>query len=324
MHTLYYRLPDFESLSRGLQSVFGGNGTVGGRTVVLERRMSSYTATFPNEIVTCRMADGSERQLFCKYGGRHPDNVHGEQGGVAYETEVYRHVLQPLGAVRPACYGSYAIGISGCVGLVLEYLAGGVQAQDAPSQPVAMRLTARQIGEFHRLGRAFRPQHDMTIRVYDEDYYLNWARRTACFAGHLHQRYPWLADICRRYERLIDQFVAQPHVVIHGDLYADNALFRDGQIHLVDWGWAALAAGEIDLASLIERRPDDIARACAYEYAQARWPEGPPPDFAQTLDAARLYLQFRWLGNRGERTVDGRNAWRFDQLRATAERLGLV
>ena len=65
----------------------------------------------------------------------------------------------------------------------------------------------------------------------------------------------------------------------------------------MDWESAAIGAGEIDLASLTDGWPTEIAESCEREYAAARWPQGPPPEFAERLALAKLYWGLRWLGN---------------------------
>jgi thiamine kinase-like enzyme len=101
-------------------------------------------------------------------------------------------------------------------------------------------------------------------------------------------------------------------------------LVRGGQVYPVDWESAAIAAGEIDLASLTEKWPADIVRQLERDYQQARWPAGAPASFAQTLAAARLYLHLRWLGDRPSWTSGERESWRFDHLRSAGEQLGLI
>jgi hypothetical protein len=82
--------------------------------------------------------------------------------------------------------------------------------------------------------------------------------------------------------------------------------------------------GEIDLAALSERWPEDVVRGWELQYQEARWPGGAPADFDRTLAAARLYLQFRWLGEPPGATAAADNLWRFEELRRAGERLGLI
>ena len=64
-----------------------------------------------------------------------------------------------------------------------------------------------------------------------------------------------------------------------------------------DWESAALAAGEIDLASLTWGWEDDVASLCEQQYCLVRWPDGTPDDFALRLTAARVSGTSGWLGD---------------------------
>jgi thiamine kinase-like enzyme len=103
-----------------------------------------------------------------------------------------------------------------------------------------------------------------------------------------------------------------------------NILYRRGTVYPVDWESAAIGAGEIDLATLTEGWPEKVVEQCEMRYQQVRWPEGPHADFRQTLNAARLYLPFRWLGDRPEWT-DHESAQRsIQRLRSLGEQLGII
>ena len=112
-----------------------------------------------------------------------------------------------------------------------------------------------------------------------------------------------------------------PPTVVHGEFYPENILVREGAIYPIDWESTALAAGEIDLASLTEGWSEDVARDCEEQYRQVRWPGGPPDGFYRRLWTARLYLQFRWLGDHPETDV---SEWRLEALLVAGQRLGLL
>jgi thiamine kinase-like enzyme len=183
-------------------------------------------------------------------------------------------------------------------------------------------LAARWIGQFHaatetRLQKANLP----FLRTYDAAYYLGWSQRTLHYAGGLRQRFPWLEPLCERFKEAVTTLLIAPPTVIHGEYYPKNILYREGKIYPIDWESAAIAAGEIDLASLVEGWPEEIAHQCRLQYRQARWPAGAPGDIERTLCAAQMYLHFRWLGDRPETAT---NEWRLEQLHAIGKRLELV
>jgi hypothetical protein len=309
-------LPDAAALTSGLSAAFGGP------VVVFTRERNVMASTFPSEVVTCRLADGSDRRVFCKYGARHIRHRHGHRGGVTYEAWVYRDLLHPARVPVPAYYGSHTDPATGDVWLFLEYLADGVRVNKSP-HPAAMTLAAGWLGRFHRVfeGRAV-----PGLNVYDADYYGGWARRTAEFAGAWRGRFPWIDALCERFAREVTAELCQlPVTVIHGELYPCNVLLTDGVVRTIDWESAAVAPGEVDLASLTECWPAQVAEECEQAYRASRWPDGAAPtDLDRRLAMARLYWGFRWLGWLPERTAGEKSGWYFQQLHAAGERLGLL
>ena len=160
--------------------------------------------------------------------------------------------------------------------------------------------------------------------AHDADYYCGWARRTLEFARDAGRHASWLARLCDQADELADCLLAAPRTVAHGEFYAENILVHDRRIAPVDWETAAVAAGEIDLASLTEGWPAAIVHRCEDEYRRARWPSGPPHDFERTLAAARIHWSLRWLGDRPEWHDHEGLRWRFPILRRLAETAGLI
>jgi thiamine kinase-like enzyme len=185
-------------------------------------------------------------------------------------------------------------------------------------------VAARWIGRFHAVTEARLSSTPLPfLNTYDAAYYQGWVRRTALFAEPMRPRLPWLMPLCEHSQEAIALLLAPPVTIIHGEYYPKNVLYREGIVYPVDWESAAIAAGEIDLACLTDRWPADTVRECQRAYQQARWPHGMPADFAQRLSAARLYMHFRWLGDRPEWTTD-QQYWRFEHLRSVGEQLGLI
>src|SRR5690242_18257539 len=103
-------LPDLPDLTGALADLLAAEGYAGRCVTVVERGPNGYQATFPSEIVRCRLGDDRELRLFCKYAGGPGDPGHGHRGGVAYEAQVYRDVLRPLRAPTARCFGAVADG----------------------------------------------------------------------------------------------------------------------------------------------------------------------------------------------------------------------
>lgn len=312
--------PDLQTLTAVLRSLLIENGPCKGELSIVHREPTCQ-GTFPKEVVTCSLGDGREFRLFCKYEMGCNHNAFGHRGGVAHEATVYQELLHPLALSTPWLYGVYEDASSGQVWLVLDFLERSVRVKKS-LDPEAMGLAARWLGQFQALCQKRMQTTSMPfLKRYDVDYYLGWARRTLQFLGRHQQPMSWLQKLCTRFHEAVTTLLSVPPTVIHGEYYPKNILYRDGTIYPVDWESTALAAGEIDLASLTEAWPEAIVRECAVQYQAARWPDDPPDDFERRLGAARLYLHFRWLGISPESSID---EWRLGALRATGRQLGLI
>lgn len=324
MHTSLIQLPDLETLAHSFDTIFNENNSPKHRVTILAREPNPRTSTYPSEVVTCQLADGSELRLLCKYAAGRSHNAYGHRGGVTYEAKVYRHVLQPLPVSAPRSYGTYNDAISGEMWLIIEYFDKCLRVEDSPD-PAVLQAAARWLGRFHKISESVRSTDSPPfLNRHNAEYYLGWAERTSLFAGDLHQCFPWLAKLCQRFEEIVDTLLEPPAVIIHGEYYPNNILFSQTTIYPVDWEAAAVSIGEIDLASLTEGWPPDFVREAKAEYRLARWPEGPPADFERKLDAAQFYWLLRWLGDRPERTAHENELSRFEQLNTLGERLGLI
>ena len=329
------RFPSTPRLTAGLTTIFPGNGAPNAGVRVLDRQRNPYESTFPTEIVTCRVGEnGTRLRLFIKYGTRTFDSVYGHRGDVGYEARVYRDVLQPLRSSTPTFYGVYRDGSAGVPWLVIEYVKGGIQSSHS-RDPNAMVRAARWIGRFHAANRRRYPSARlMFLRTYDAAYYAGWARRTKELFAHLQNRLPWLLDLCDEFGTFIPRLLGAPRTVIHGEYFGLNIIYQNGTSWPADWQSAAIAPGEIDLASLTHSWPRPLVRKCEREYRRARWPDGGPDDFPEILEAARVYMNFRWLGDpslmtpqlgRSGRPAVPKRAKKFlKELHAVGARVGLV
>jgi hypothetical protein len=312
--------PDLETLTAVLTTLLIENGPHKGELRIVHRELAGQ-GTFPKEIVTCSLGDENKFRLFCKYEMGYNHNAYGHRGGVAHEARVYAQLLQSLEVSTPRLYGVYEDASSGHVWLVLDFLEQSVRVQKSLDAR-AMGLAARWLGQFQALSQErMRTNSISFLQRYDKEYYLAWARRTLQFFGRHQQPMPWLQQLCARFPEEVSALLSAPPTVIHGEYYPKNILYRDGTIYPVDWESTALAAGEIDLASLIEAWPEATARECEAQYKAARWPDDSPDGFERRLGAARLYLHFRWLGDSPESSAD---EWRLSALRAIGRQLGLI
>ena len=311
--------PDDAALQVRLASLLDGSGH--SSITVLDREPIAQ-GTYPKEIVTCGLNGGSQLRLFCKYAAA-PNESFGHRGGVPYEAQVYRHVLQPLPLSQAKYYGSYEDPVTEATWVILGYLPGSLRMNKAP-QPEAMLKASRWLGLFHAANQDRLDSPELLFLTdYDEEYYLGWARRTDRFAGSLHRKLPWLRTICHRFRQALP-ILLSCRTVIHGECYPANVLYGDGVVYPVDWESAAVAAGEIDLVTLTAGWPKRLTRSCQREYCQARWGHQIPKEFSARLAAARLYVAFRWTGERPDWTAEKANDFHFEELRLAGKELGLV
>ncbi len=325
-------LPDSATLADRMTAALPGVADASRPVTILRRELPSITSTFPNEIVTCSLSNGRRRRVFVKYKAGQSHASYGHRGDVPYEAEVYRRVLQGLPDFRPKYLGAHTDPKTGDASLFLEYVDRNVRLSDirwkfAMRQPRALDRAARWLGRFH-LDQEARV-HDPALsflKRYDAEYFRGWAERTSEFARPLYRRFPWLAGIRDWGDAWFAPLLAAKPTMIHGEFYTKTILMRAQSLFIVDWESAAIAAGEIDLAALTEGNGWRRQRVRRWEdqYKRSRWPEGLPDAFQGTLDAARVYLHLRWLGDRPDWSVREKSLWRYDHLHATAQRLGLM
>jgi len=331
MKTPLSLLPDLPTLTDRLSAGLDDAGLE--RPVkILQRELPKHMSTFPNEIVTCRLPDGRRQRVFIKYGAGRSHPAFGHRAGLAYEAEVYRRVLEPLTNFRPKCLGSHTDPETGDATLLLEYAYRSKRLSDISwkrprRQAQLMMQTARWLGRFHAEHEPRVQSRSLAfLKRYDAAYYRGWAQRTFKFARPLLGRFPWLTELRKASEAWFAPLESAPRTVIHGEFFSKTVFVRGQNLFLVDWETAAIAPGEIDLATLIDGKgwPATLVRQCEYHYQRARWTEGTPSDFWRVLEAARMYLQFRWLGEWPDRAVREKTLWRYDHLYAAAKRLGFL
>jgi len=324
-------LPDLPMLTNRLTAAL--NGKDAARPVgVLRRQRPRFMSTFPNEIVTCVLPNGRKRRVFMKYEAGHAHPAHGHRGDLAYEAEVYRRLLASLPDFRPQFLGAHTDPVSGDTWLILEYAYRAVRASDlhahqSDEQKIAYLKSARWIARFHAEHELRGRDPELAfLKRYDAPYYRGWALRTFQFAKPLRERFPWLAELRASGDAWFAPLLQAPQTVIHGEFYIKTVLVRRQRLFMVDWESAAIAPGEIDLAALTEGKHwrGLVGRESERAYRRTRWPAGAPADFERRLDAARIYLHFRWLGERPDWAVREKTLWRYEHLRAAAKRFGLI
>jgi Phosphotransferase enzyme family len=310
------RLPDSQSLARVL----------GAGSVIVAREPNVLTSRFGSEVITCQDRAGAIHRLLCKYGPTAAGSGYGHRGGVAYEGAVYRQVLEPEGMDTARLWAVHDECEQGLTWLVIEYFDG---AERANWDSAAILPAARWIARFHATmeRRVDAPELEFLSR-YDEPFLAPWAERADRLVGETaRRRFAWWPRLSERFRECVELLLGAPTTVIHGEFYPSNVLRAGDAIRPVDWESAAVGAGEIDLASLVEGWPERLAHECVENYRVIRWPHGAPASFERVLDAARIYLALRWLGDESvptNKNSERRKQAHYDELDRASRRLGMI
>jgi Phosphotransferase enzyme family len=311
------RLPDDRALSAAL-----GN-SLSGPVELDERFQHPYVSSWPSEVVRCRVG-GRELLVLCKYGIERPRFSHGHRRGVAYEAEIYRLVLARLRLTTPRFFGVTVDECTGSTWLFLEFLEDAIRPDDAEDVVDALSRTARWIARFHLAHAEHATDRTPSfLSLYDLEYYGSWARRAVELTSGTGIGTARLARLCRGFDEVAAELLEE-QTVIHGEFTPHNNLMREGRIFPVDWESAAVAAGEIDLASLTDGWPREIAQACEAEYLKVRWPLGQPDGFPRRLEIARMYWHLRWLAKQVRPGRIATPRWRVAQLYELGKRIGIA
>lgn len=311
-----FSFPSDELLGQRLAEVFAAaRGSAMLDVRILSREPLLVSGSHPMERVIVEV-DGRREDLCCKYG-KYSDPAHfrhGHRHGTAYEASVYEQVLRPLEVSAARAFG--LVDTDGWRWLVTDYLQDSMTVTRT-GEISALEDAGRWLGNFHRQTEGWVTSGRASfLHRQTADYYWSCAQRTLQFAQTLERPRPWLANAARRYRRRAVPLLASQQTVIHGEFYSSNVLYRNGEVLPIDWESASIGAPEIDLAFLLEGWSDEDRKGVLDAYAEARWGTAPPPDFGDRLDAAIMFSQFRWLGDRLEWTANPENHWRFKILRS--------
>ena len=161
-----YQLPDDNTLFQSLSGILKPAYELVG---IAERKQLTETSTYPVERVVGRMADGTEREFFCKYLAGGGPNAFGHRGGVEYESLVYKKILSGIPLSMIHYYGESRMANNDMV-VVLEFLGHYLRFVKS-GDPDGLVKAAGWIGSFHRLMEGQSPDF---IRRYDKSYYQSW------------------------------------------------------------------------------------------------------------------------------------------------------
>jgi hypothetical protein len=284
------KTPPTDELAHRLSSLLG-------HAVEVVERVLLGTGTFPKELVRVRSETVEGPVLFVKFEGGVDHDDGGHRGGVRYEARVYEEVLVPAGLAEGVFVGALRSDEVRDTWLVLRFLEDGKRVKKVPGRE-PMRAAARWIGQLHRSfeKRSLERSIPWMIR-YDESYLRSWEQRALETIDDTARADPAISRLCEAFRTEGIPSLVSSNTLVHGEYYPKNVLWSEGRIVPVDWESAAIGAGEIDLAMLIDGWPSDLCQACILDYSSARWPAGPVADFQQRFFWARVYTTLRWLAD---------------------------
>lgn len=280
-----------------------GVGALGG----IRRRPYEYRTSFPLEQLDLIPEDGASLRLVFKQLDWEALSEEARLAKPRFlhdplrEAAVYGSVLAAAPSGPPRHYGSAIDPPRARHWLFIEWVDGRELFQVGDRD--LWEAAAAWLGAMHRQLSEGLDRHRLSGRLleYDRAYYRRWIERARQFArapGQPEPRARSVDSLAARYEPAIEELVAMPKTVIHGEFYASNVLVAGDaaspRVCPVDWELAAAAPGLIDLAALVSGDwCDDDREALVNAYGAA---VGPHSFTASQLDLARLHLAVQWLG----------------------------
>jgi Ser/Thr protein kinase RdoA (MazF antagonist) len=302
----------------------------------IDRRPYEYRTSFPLEQLDLTLEDSASLRLVFKQLDWEALSDEARLAKPRFlhdplrEAAVYGSVLAAAPSGPPRHYGSAIDPARGRHWLFIEWVDGRELFQVGDRG--LWEAAAAWLGAMHRqLGdKLNRHRPSGRLLEYDRAHYRRWIERARRFAhapGQPESRARSVGSLAARWEPAIEELVAMPKTVIHGEFYASNVLVAgdaaNPRVCPVDWELAAAAPGLVDLAALVSGSwSDDDREALISAYRSA---VGPAPFSTRQLELARLHLAVQWLGwaePSWKPPAEQRQDWLGEAL-ALAERLGL-
>lgn len=179
--------------------------------------------------------------------------------------------------------------------VVFSWMPGETLAKHLSDE--TMERFGRYAAELHRFGARFVPPTGFSIPRYDSAF--PYDRPTVLFESELvpvaaQRRCRAMADRVGQVIRRLARIEAPR--IIHGDLYAWNALVDDGEIGVFDfeemlWGWPVQDIAGTFFTLWRHERHDELLAAYKYGYeAVAEWPERQTGEIATFMAGRSLLL----------------------------------
>lgn len=277
--------------------------------VGLERRRQDDGSSYAAEVVTVRLAGGTELRLFLKDFGSSRFEKDQPWQQRERELRVYRELLADAGVGTAKYYGSVSEESRGRFWLFLEFVRGTPLAYCVFEYWVA---AARWLGRMHGCfaPRAARVRRcDFLVR-HDAQFFWSkaWRAMTAvsAVAPALTGR---LSLLLSRYDRRVELMLEQPRTLVHGAFKPRHILVDADTERLaicpVDWELAAVGSGLYDLAFLtygfVGAELDQLLEAYRQSAAEHGVALPEAERMRHVVDCFRLHRALKALGRAEER-----------------------
>jgi aminoglycoside phosphotransferase (APT) family kinase protein len=192
----------------------------------------------------------------------------------------------------------------GLMGLFLEY-AGQLKVRHSKDFTPWL-AAARWAAGFHSRISRLPPRRTRFFPRYDRAHYRHCADRIERrLAGLPTPERRLLEQALELYAGLVEQLLALPQSVIHGEYYGKNLVLREGSVDeliaVVDWETAAVGPSYFDLVCLSTGRWTTEKREALWRayFDCYRADTGQPldwEDFRRDLGPVQLYQALAWIG----------------------------
>jgi hypothetical protein len=276
----------------------------------LHRETHPTTTSFWTERLQARLDGGEELLVFFK--DLNPESLIAAAQGkhatsLAFgrrELRMYRRIFARQRFDTPELYAWRWEPRRGLMGLFLEY-AGLLKVRHS-NDFTHWLAAARWAAWFHSGSGRLSPRRTRFLPRYDRAHYRRCAERIERRLAALPAPdRPLLEQALEAYADLVDELLALPQSIIHGEYYGKNVVLRDGSpddlIAVVDWESAALGPSYLDLVGLSTGRWTTEKREGLWRayFDCYRADTGQPLDwqrFCRDLAPLQLYQALAWIG----------------------------
>jgi Phosphotransferase enzyme family len=276
----------------------------------LHREPPPTTTSFWTERLQARLDGGEGLLVFFK--DLNPENLIAAARGIhatglapgRRELRMHRRILSRQRFGTPELYAWRWEPRRGLMGLFLEH-AGPLKLRHS-NDFTRWLAAARWAAWFHSRVSRLSPRRTRFVPRYDRAHYRHCADRIERrLAGLPTPDRRLLEQALELYAGLVEQLLALPQSVIHGEYFGKNVVLRDGSldelIAVVDWETAAVGPSYLDLVSLSTGRwttekKEALWRAYFDCYRADTGQSLDWEDFRRDLGPVQLYQALAWIG----------------------------